>query len=82
MSVMRIVRQSVLVLAISSNVLAAAYYVWAAIMDGVLTSRSFTSEGIPFAILYFGRGITPILAVAALALTSGRSGESRLSAHA
>jgi len=67
------IRRTVVVLALASNALAAAYYLWLAVADGVLTPRSFSGEAVPFAALYFGRAITPWLAVIALASSARRS---------
>ena len=62
---MRLLRKTILILAMSLNVLAAAYYIWAAASGG-LTSHAFSSEAMPFTLLYLGRGLTPIFAVIAL----------------
>ena len=62
---MRFLRETVLVLAVSFNALAAAYYAWAAVSGG-LTSHAFSSEAMPFTLLYIGRALTPTLAVLAL----------------
>jgi len=74
---MRILRKTVFVLAMSFNALTAAYYVWAAIADGAFKAHSFSSEAMPFTLAYFGRGLTPMLAVIALAWLGTRHDSNR-----
>ncbi len=59
-------RRVIVVLALSLNALAGAYYLWAAVDDHLLSSRFFNPEAMPFTLIYMGRGLAPLLAVAAI----------------
>ena len=63
------IQRILVVVTVALNVLAASYYLWTATGDGAFERNTFTAEAFPFAALYFGRLLTPILSVAALLLT-------------
>lgn len=59
-----------LVVTVALNVLTGSYYLWSATTDGILSRSTLTGDAFPFAALYFGRLLTPILSALTLVLAS------------